>query len=70
MFSNFGYYKEYYLNGKYIGSIKTDKDRNVIGYNGRLNENIETIIILDNKKKLKLNTIYQTILYPLCGKMV
>ena len=70
MFSNFGYYKEYYLNGKYIGSIKTDKDRNIIGYNGKLNENIDSIIILDNKKKLKLNTIYQTILYPLCGKMV
>jgi len=70
MFSNFGYYKEYYLNGKYIGSIKTDKDRDVIGYNGRLNENIETIIILDNKKKLKSNTTYQTILYPLCGKIV
>ena len=70
MFSNFGYYKEYYLNGKYIGSIKSDKDREVIGYNGKLNENIDSIIILDNKKKLKLNTIYQTILYPLCGKMV
>lgn len=70
MFSNFGYYKEYYLNGKYIGSIKTDKDRDVIGYNGRLNENIDSIIILDNKKKLKINTIYQTILYPLCGKIV
>lgn len=70
MFSNFGYYKEYYLNGKYIGSIKTEKDRNIIGYNGKLNENIDSIIILDNKKKLKLNTIYQTILYPLCGKMV
>lgn len=70
MFSNFGYYKEYYLNGKYIGSIKTEKDRNIIGYNGKLNENIDSIIILDNKKKLKLNTIYQTILYPLCGKIV
>lgn len=70
MFNNFGYYKEYYLNGKYIGSIKTEKDREVIGYNGKLNENIDSVIILDNKKKLKLNTIYQTILYPLCGKMV
>lgn len=70
MFNQEGYFKEYYLNGKYIGNIKSDKDRDIIGYNGRKDEIINTNIILDNKKKLKIGLIYQTILYPLCGKKI
>ena len=69
MFTNIGYYKEYYLNNKYIGSIKTEKDREIIGYNGKKLEQLKEPIILENKKKLKINIEYQTILYPLCGKI-
>lgn len=70
MFEDIGYYKEYYLNAKYIGSIKTIKDREIIGYNGRKLETPKEAIILDNKKKIMANLEYQTILYPLCGKIV
>lgn len=70
MFTNIGFYKEYYLNNKYIGSIKTEKDREIIGYNGKKLELLKEPIILENKKKLKTGIEYQTIIYPLCGKIV
>lgn len=70
MFKQEGYFKEYYLNGKYIGNIKSDIDRDIIGYNGRKDEIISNTIILENKKKLKVGLQYQTILYPLCGKKI
>lgn len=70
MFTNIGFYKEYYLNNKYIGSIKTEKDRDIIGYNGKKTELLKEPIILENKKKLKIGIEYQTIIYPLCGKIV
>lgn len=69
MFTYFGYYKEYYLNGKYLGNINTDKDRNKIGYIGKKSEILSNALILSNGKKLKPNIQYETILYPLCGKV-
>ena len=69
MFTNIGFYKEYYLNNKYIGSIKAEKDRDIIGYNGKKLELLKEPIVLENKKKLKINIEYYTILYPLCGKI-
>lgn len=69
MFTNIGYFKEYYLNGKYLGNIKTEKDRDIIGYNGKKEEILTQPLILDNKKKIKANISYTTILYPLCGKI-
>lgn len=69
MFNYYGYYKEFYLNGKYLGNINTDKDRDTIGYLGRKKELLTDIIILSNGKKLKANIEYETILYPLCGKV-
>ena len=69
MFKELGYYKEYYIDNKYVGSIKCEKDRDVIGYSGKKNEVLDLEITLENKKKLKANIEYQTILYPLCGKI-
>lgn len=69
MFKELGYYKEYYLNNKYIGSKKCEKDRDIIGYNGKLIEVITLDITLENKKVIKSNTEVATILYPLCGKI-
>lgn len=68
MFTNLGYYKEYYIDNKFIGFIKCEKDREMIGYNGRKQETVLSDIVLENKKKIKSGTIVVTFLYPLCGK--
>ena len=68
MFQQFGFFKEYYINDKFIGYLKTEKDRDIIGYNGRKNEIVDYDVILDNKKKIKAGTKVLTILYPLCGQ--
>lgn len=70
MFKELGYYKEYYINNKYIGSVKCEKDRETIGYSGKINEATTSNITLDNKKVIKSNTEVTTLLYPLCGKIV
>ena len=70
MFNQIGFFKEYYVNGKFIGSVSNcEKDRDVIGYEGKIIETLKESIITDNKKKIKENTTVTTILYPLCGKL-
>jgi hypothetical protein len=68
MFHQFGFFKEYYVNDKFIGFLKTEKDRDIIGFSGRKNEIINNDVILENKKKIKSGTKVVTILYPLCGQ--
>jgi len=69
-FEDLGYFKEYYINGKYIGSIRCKKDREVMGYYGSANEVTNDLILLDNKKRIKPGVIVRTILYNLCGKKI
>lgn len=69
MFQELGFYKEYYLNGKLIGLSNCEKDREEIGYNGRKKEIIKEDLILNNKKKVKANVEYLTIIYPICGRI-
>lgn len=68
MFEDLGYFREYYVNNKFIGSVKCEKDRDKIGYDGRKTEITSIRIILDNKKTIKPNTEITTYIYPLCGK--
>lgn len=70
MFEDLGYYKEYFINNKFIGTIPTEKDRDIIGFNGATYEVIEQDIILSNNKKIKKGTAVKTFLYPLCGKQI
>ena len=63
-----GYLIDYYLSGKYIGSIKIKKaDRKVLGYLGR-----KQIILKEDKifknKKYKSGTKLITECIPICGK--
>jgi hypothetical protein len=69
MFQELGFYKEYYLHGKLIGISNCEKDREEIGYNGRKKETITQEVLLTNKKKVKANVEYLTIIYPLCGRI-
>lgn len=70
MFEDLGYYKEYYVNKKFIGTLICEKDRELIGYEGRKTEITTEIITLKNKKVIKKGVEVRTILYPLCGKMI
>lgn len=70
MFEEIGYFKEYYKDGKYIGSIKSEKDRAGVGYEFRMVETTNENIVLSNKKIIKMGETVLTILYPLSGKII
>lgn len=70
MFEHLGYFKEYFVNNKFIGTIACEKDREEIGYAGRRKEILAETIILDKGKKIKANTEVVTAIYPLCGKSI
>lgn len=69
MFQELGYFKEFYKEGKLIGIANSEKDREVLGYIGRKKEVFSFEILLTNKKKIKKEIEYITILYPLCGRI-
>ena len=64
-----GYFEEYIINGKYIGSKISEKKNREIGYYGKLIKKAEKDIVLDNKKKIKKGQEYYTRYYPLNGKI-
>ena len=67
-FEQLGYFLEYMIDNKYIGSTILDKpDRQEIGYYGRINDIAKEDIILDNKKRIKKGQSFYTRMYPLCG---
>ena len=69
-FEIIGYFVDYRIRGKYIGSISIDKpDRDIMGYQGRKTYPLENDIIL-KKKKYKKGTIVTTECYPTCGKYI
>lgn len=65
-----GYYKDYYLNNKYMGSRfhGNEPDRDICGFMGRKNEVLTDEIKLDNNRILKINITYQTELQIICKK--
>lgn len=63
------YFKEYTVDGKFIGTELCEKDREVLGYNGRRME-VAVSKIQIGKKIIKPGTQYRTILYPLCDKLM
>jgi hypothetical protein len=67
-FEQLGFYKEYWIDNKFIGCIQCEKDREVFGFNGSKKEVPTEKIILDNKKTIRPFTEVTTYLFPLCGK--
>ena len=68
-FEDLGYFLEYLVDGKYIGSINIDKpDREQIGYYGKIDAIAEKDIVFKNKKRIKKGQHYYTRMYPLCGQ--
>ena len=71
MFIQHGYFKEYYINNKYIGTVNNvEKDRDVMGFFGSKTETISETITLSNKKTIKPNTTVTTQLQFLNGKKI
>ena len=68
-FESLGFFKEIYINRKYIGCIpcETDPTRK-IGYMGRKNEVMGEDMVI-NKTKIKKGSVVETIYYPLCGRI-
>ena len=69
-FEIIGYSKDYYVSGKYVGSITlTEPDRDLRGYYSRRNETLEQDIVLKGKK-YKKGIQVMTELQTLCGKLL
>lgn len=70
MFEELGYYREYYIDRKFKGSIKCQKDRELIGYFGRETSITTDKITLDNGKIIKKDVEVMTMIYPQNGKSI
>jgi hypothetical protein len=66
-FTTFGFFKEYYVGLKYIGSLDCERDREVLGYMGRREETLDHDVVFKNKK-IKAGTKITTQLQQYCGK--
>lgn len=70
-FEHIGYSVDYFIENKFVGSIKIEEpDREVAGYGGRRVEILENNVTLSNKKVLKKGDEVKTELVPLCGKFI
>lgn len=68
-FEIFGYFKEIWVAGKFIGTIQSEKDREIFGYYGQKIETTKEKIVCENGKIVKPNTEIKTMLFPLCGRI-
>jgi hypothetical protein len=62
-----GYYKDYFVGTKYMGQESCEKDRDIMGYNGKTKHIAEKTFKI-GKKTIKEGTEYITMVYPLCGR--
>jgi hypothetical protein len=69
MFDTIGYFKEYYIDRKFIGTTTCELGDREVGYNGRLGEVVFERLKLDNGKIIKAGTAVTTIVFPLSGKI-
>lgn len=63
-----GYYEEFLINGKFIGTKICQEQNREIGYYGKITKIADSDITLDNKKKIKKGQEYYTRYYPLNGR--
>jgi hypothetical protein len=70
LFEIIGFFKNYWVNGKLMGSIKLDKpDRKEMGWAGKKSELVkEDIYLTDTKKTVKKGTTAITELNALYGR--
>ena len=63
-----GYFEEFLIDNKFIGTRKCEKQDREIGYYGKKTLIAENDIVLDNKKVIKKGAEYYTRYYPLNGR--
>jgi hypothetical protein len=63
-----GYFEEFFINGKFIGTKLCQEQNRKIGYYGKEIKIADLDLILDNKKKIKKGQEYYTRYYPLNGR--
>ena len=63
-----GYYEEFLINGKFIGTKICQEQNREIGYYGKITKIADSDITLENKKKIKKGQEYYTRYYPLNGR--
>jgi len=63
-----GYFEEFLINGKFIGTKVCEQQNREIGYYGKETKTAESNIVLDNKKTIKSGQEYYTRYYPLNGR--
>lgn len=63
-----GYFEEFLIEGKFIGTKVCQEQNREIGYYGKITKVADSDIILDNKKKIKKGQEYYTRYYPLNGR--
>ena len=70
-FEIFGFYKEIWLNNKFMGTIKCEYDEHrKVGYTGRQDEIFGTNITTDSKKVIKSGVKVQTLYCLYYGKRI
>lgn len=69
VFEDLGFFIEYHVDNKYIGSISiVENDRDTIGYYSRIESIATDDIKFKNNKVIKKGTKYVSYVYPMCGK--
>ena len=63
-----GFFEEFLIDGKFIGTKVCEEQNREIGYYGKQNHIANSDLILDNKKKIKKGQEYYTRYYPLNGR--
>jgi hypothetical protein len=70
-FEELGFFIEYIVDGKLIGTKNVESnDRGCIGYASRQDHIAEEKITFKGTKHIKPGTNYYTRIYPLCGKLI
>lgn len=62
-----GYFEEFYIDKKFIGTKICEKQNREIGYYGKIIYKAKENIVLNNKKIIKKGQEYYTRYYPLNG---
>lgn len=69
MFAVVGYFEEFFVKGKYVGTKKCNEQDRAFGYKGRKAMKATEAILLDNKKRIVAGEEYVSQYYPINGRM-
>lgn len=69
MFEHLGFFREYFVKGKFIGTIRLEDYDGKIGYYSKVTGVADSDIILEKNKKIKKDTEFYHFTYPLNGKI-